>query len=178
MNNEKGTLTLLLADPHTEVATNKVMEIINKLKSNGTPTLLYEYISEQYYTHLKLNTEQLKKSKVYWKSSNYIEDICFKAKENKKLYELQVIVIDGLDQIMTRERYCLGRADIISIIIQQLKQLAQELNISIIATAPTLPKTISDDFKNDKSKVLSYFCKPEIAQEYIDEIILLNKESN
>ena len=40
-----GTLIILLAEPHTELATNKIMELVNDLKNNNISTLLYEFNS-------------------------------------------------------------------------------------------------------------------------------------
>ena len=82
------------------------------------------------------------------------------------------MIIDGLIEIQTKERYCLGRSDIVSIIIQQLKELAQTLDISVMITAPSTVKELN----NNKSEILSYFCKSETAQDYIDEIVVLNKK--
>lgn len=175
MNNEAGTLTLLLADPHTELATNQIKEIVNKLNNNNTPTLLYEFNSKTYYEELKVDEKNLNKVNIYLGKSQFIEDIIKDVAEHKELYDIEYVVLDGLETVQARKKYCLGRANIVSIIIKQLKELAQEQKISIIATAPISPKLTNDDLKNDKSKVLSYFCKPETAQEYIDNIYLLDK---
>lgn len=118
--------------------------------------------------------QKSKNSNIYLGLKSYIEDICYTAKNYKYLYDIKCLIIDGLTEINTNQPYCLGRGDIVSIIIQKLKKMAQELNISIIATAPTNPKFY--EFNSDKSKLLSYFCKAETAKDYIDEIILLEKE--
>ena len=45
LNSKTGTLTILLADSVTEIATGKIVGIINNLKNKNTPTLLYEFNS-------------------------------------------------------------------------------------------------------------------------------------
>ena len=56
-----GNLTILLAEPQTELATIKIMELINDLFKSKTPTLFYEYNSKQYWENLILNEDSLKK---------------------------------------------------------------------------------------------------------------------
>lgn len=165
---------ILLSDQRTELGTNKIMEIVNEIKSKNTPTLLYEFNSYEKWYKLNSDKDTLKNSKIYLEQKSYLEDICYMARNYKALYNIQFLIIDGLQEISTIRRYELGRSDIVSIIIKQLKELAQELNISIIVTAPK--KATIDEVKNDKIKLLSYFCKAEAAKEYIDEIILLEKE--
>ena len=167
---------ILLSDQKTELGTNKIMEIVNELKSKNTPTILYEFNSYEYWYKLNLEKDTLKKSKIYLEQKSYLEDICYIAKNYKSLYDIKFLIIDGLQEISTIQKYELGRSDIVSIIIKQLKELAQELNISIIVTAPK--KATIDEVKDDKIKLLSYFCKAEAAKDYIDEIILLEKEWN
>lgn len=175
-NIKAGTLTLLLAEPHTEIATNKIKEIVNDLSKKSIPTLVYEFNSKTYYEDLNANEDNLKGTKIYVGKSQFIENIIKEVAEHKELYDIQYLVIDGLETIQARNKYCLGRADIVSIIIKQLKELAQEQKICIIATAPISPKTTTNDLENDKSKVLSYFCNAETAQEYIDNIYLLDMD--
>lgn len=174
MDTKQGTLTILLADPVSEVATSKVIELVNNLSNKNTPTLLYEFNSYEKWYELNSKKETIKKSKIYLEQKSYLEDICKTTKNYKYLYDISYLIIDGLTEISTKQPYCLGRGDIVSIIIQKLKELAQELNISIIATAPT--KAAIDELENDKSKLLSFFCKEENAKDYVDEIILLEKE--
>lgn len=167
-------LEILLVDKISELEENKIMEIVNELKSKNTPTLLYEFNSYEKWYKLNLEKDTLKKSKIYLEQKSYLEDICYMARNYKALHNIQFLIIDGLQEISTIKRYELGRSDIVSIIIQELKKLAQELNISIIVTAPK--KATIDEVKIDKIKLLSYFCKAEAAKDYIDEIILLEKE--
>ena len=174
LNNKIGTLTILLADPVTEIATNKIMELVNDLKNNNTSTLLYEFNSYENWYELNPKKETLKKSKIYLEQKSYLEDICYTTKNYKYLYDIKYLIIDGLIEISTKQTYCLGRGDILSVIIQELKKLAQALNISIIATAPTKPKIY--ELNSDKSKLLSYFCKAETAKDYVEKIIILEKE--
>ena len=167
-----GTLTILLADPVTEIATDKVLELTNDLSNRNIPTLLYEF--NTYENLHKLKEQKDKNSNIYVGHKSYLEDICKTAKNYKYLYDISYLIIDGLTEISTKQPYCLGRGDIVSIIIKKLKELAQELNISIIATAPT--KSAIDELENDKSKLLSFFCKEENAKNYVDKIIILEKE--
>lgn len=176
LNKAVGTITIISSEPHTETATNKIKEMVNDLSKKSIPTLIYEFNSKQYYHTLKSNKDKLKEANIYIGQSLFIEDMNEIIIEHKKLYDIQYLIIDGLDQIMAKERYCLGRADIVNIIYNQLKELAQEQKICIIATAPISPKLTNDDLKNDKSKVLSYFCNAETAQEYIDDVYLLDMD--
>ena len=169
---KSGTLNLLLADPVTEMATDKVLELIIDLSNKNIPTLLYEFNTYENWHRLKEQKD--KNSNIYLGHKSYLEDICYTTKNYKYLYDINYLIIDGLTEISTKQPYCLGRGDIVSIIIQELKKLAQELDISIIATAPT--KTTIDELENDKSKLLSFFCKEENAKNYVDKIIILEKE--
>ena len=170
MKTKPKTLNLLLGDSVSEVATKKVVELINDLSNKSIQTLVYEFNSYEVWNKL----QKSKNSNIYLGLKSYIEDICYTAKNYKYLYDIKCLIIDGLTEINTNQPYCLGRGDIVSIIIQKLKKMAQELNISIIVTAPTNPRFYG--LNSDKSKLLSYFCKTETAKDYIDEIILLEKE--
>lgn len=174
LNSKTKTLTLLLADPHTNLATNKLEELVNDLSNNTIPTLLYEFNSYDYWYKLNSKKETLKKSQVFLEQKSFLEDIDYTTRSYKTLYDIQYLVIDGLHEISTMKKYELGHADIVSIIIKQLKQLAQELNIRVIATVPTSSKITNDDLNSNPSKVLSYFCNPETALEYIDYIYILD----
>ena len=171
---KSGTLNLLLADHVSEVATDKVIELINELLNKNIPTLIYDFNSYEIWNKLQTKKDIFKNSNIYLGHKSYLEDICYTTKNYKYLYDIKYLIIDGLIEISTKQTYCLGRGDIVSIIIQELKKLAQELNISIIATAPT--RAAIDELENDKSKLLSFFCKEENAKDYVDEIILLEKE--
>ena len=172
LNYKTGTLTILLAAPVSEVATDTVVELINSLSDNNIPTLLYEFNSYEIWN--KLKGQKDKNSNLYVAHKSYLEYICHNTKNYKYLYNIKYLIIDDLTEISTKQSYCLGRGDIVSIIIQELKKLAQELNISIIATAPTNPKIY--ELKSDKRKLLSYFCKAETAKDYVDKIIILENE--
>lgn len=171
LNSKTGTLTILLADSVTEIATGKIVGIINNLKNKNTPTLLYEFNSYEILNKLQKTKDIFKNSNIYFGHKSYLEDICYTTKSYKYLYGIEYLIIDGLTEISTKQPYCLGRGDIVSIIIQEFKKLAQELDISIIATAPTKSKIYELD--SDKSKLLSYFCKAETAKNYVDNILLL-----
>ena len=174
LNSKIGTLNLLLADHVSEVATDKVIELINELSNKNIPTLIYEFNSYEICSNLQTQKDILKNSNMYFGHKSYLEDICKTTKNYKYLYDIKYLIIDGLIEISTKQTYCLGRGDIVSIIIQELKKLAQELNISIIATAPTKPKIY--ELNSDKSKLLSFFCNAATAKDYVDKIILLEKE--
>ena len=174
LNIKTGTLTILLADPVSEVATDKVIELINELLNKNIPTLIYEFNSYEIWNKLQTKKDIFKNSNIYLGHKSYLEDICYTTKNYKYLYDIKYLIIDGLIEISTKQTYCLGRGDILSVIIQELKKLAQALNISIIATAPTKPKIY--ELNSDKSKLLSYFCKAETAKDYVEKIIILEKE--
>lgn len=140
-----GNLTILLAEPQTELATIKIMELINDLSKSKTPTLLYEFNSRQYWENLRLNEDNLNKSNIYIGQTCLLEDICDTAKLYYEQFSIKYLIIDSLIDITTAERYYLGRSDILSIIVKQLRKLAQEFKISIIITGPT---NIDDAVKN------------------------------
>ena len=172
LNDKTGTLTILLAGPVSEVATNKVIELIKDLSNRNIPTLLYEF--NTYENLHKLKEQKDKNSNIYLGRKSYLEDMCKTTKNYKYLYNIEYLIVDSLTEISTKQTYCLGRGDIVSIIIQELKKLAQELNISIIATAPASANI--DEVEKDKHEVLSYFCKAATAKDYVDKIVILEKE--
>lgn len=131
-------LDILLVDQRTELETNKIMEIVNDLKNNNTPSLLYEFNSYKKWYKLNLEKDTLKKSKIYLEQKSYLEDICYMARNYKSLYDIKFLIIDGLQEISTIQKYELGRSDIVSIIIKKLQELAKELKIHIIATIDNL----------------------------------------
>ena len=131
-------LDILLVDQRTELETNKIMEIVNDLKNNNTPSLLYEINSYEKWYKLNLEKDTLKKSKIYLEQKSYLEDICYMARNYKALHNIQFLIIDGLQEISTIQKYELGRSDNVSIIIKQLQELAQELKIHIIVTIDNL----------------------------------------
>lgn len=174
MDTKQGTLTILLADPVSEVATNKVIELIKDLSNKNIPTLLYKFNSYEVLYNLKKQKDIFKNSNMYFGHKSYLEDMCKTTKNYKYLYNIEYLIVDSLTEISTKQTYCLGRGDIVSIIIQELKKLAQELNISIIATAPASANI--DEVEKDKHEVLSYFCKAATAKDYVDKIVILEKE--
>lgn len=131
-------LDILLVDQISELGENKIMEIVNELKRKNPPTLLYEFNSYEYWYKLNLEKDTLKKSKIYLEQKSYLEDICYMARNYKSLYDIKFLIIDGLQEISTIQKYELGRSDIVSIIIKQLQELAQELKIHIIVTIDNL----------------------------------------
>lgn len=174
LNSKIGTLNLLLADHVSEVATDKVIELINELSNKNIPTLIYEFNTYEIWNKLQTKKDIFKNSNIYLGHKSYLEDMCKTTKNYKYLYNIEYLIVDSLTEISTKQTYCLGRGDIVSIIIQELKKLAQELNISIIATAPASANI--DEVEKDKHEVLSYFCKVATAKDYVDKIVILEKE--
>ena len=117
LNIKTGTLTILLADPVSEVATDKVVELINSLSNNNIPTLVFEFNSYQNWH--KLQGQKDKNSTLYVGHKSYLEDICHNTIDYKYLYNIKYLIIDDLTEISTKQPYCLGRGDIVSIIIQE-----------------------------------------------------------
>lgn len=109
---------------------------------------------------------------LFIRNNYYIERIC----EVVRNRNVKLLLIDDILCIKTKEEYILGTGDIISIIIKQLKQLSDELDIAILATAPADENIIIDDVRFNKERVISFFCKAKMAQDYIDDIFLIQKE--
>lgn len=159
------------------ILSGKTTFMIDKLKeaiNNNIPTLFIslDLPKQNVLEKISVSGEYLKSKQVYISNEGYIENI----QKLAKAFNIKLLLIDSITDLITKEKYCLGRGDIISIIIKQLKELAQELNISIIATAPTSPQTTNEDINNNPAEVLSFFCKEKSALEYVDEITLLEKE--
>lgn len=148
-----------------------MINILNETLKRNLPTIFFS---------LELSMEEVIK-KIYYNKSNlflqnksYIESIINNCREIKSKVDIKLVMIDGLYDIKTKEAYFLGQGDIISIIIKQLKELSQELNVTILITAPS---NISiDEFKRNYIEVLNYFCKGEKAKDFVDKIILVNEE--
>ena len=141
MNNildvKTGTLTIL-EGPTLSGKTRKMVELLKDAIQHQVPTL---FISLELTTEQVSNQVQLNEI-VSIVHNSYVEDICNKA---KSLKDIKLILIDSLTEIVTRERYCLGQADIRFQILKQLKQLANELNVTVIVTGPA---NIEKEIKN------------------------------
>lgn len=106
--------------------------------------------------------------------SYYIETIIERCRNLKVKSDLKLIMIDGLCEIQSLEPYVMGRGDIVSIIIRQLKELSTQLDIPILVTAHC--SNMNDNKQNKDTKmILSDFCKKETAEEYVDRIIFLKQ---
>ena len=75
LNSKIGTLNLLLADHVSEVATDKVIELINELSNKNIPTLIYEFNSYEICYKLQTQKDILKNSNMYFGHKSYLEDI-------------------------------------------------------------------------------------------------------
>ena len=125
-----GTLTLI-EGPTLSGKTRKMVELLNDAIQNQVPTL---FISLELTTEQIANQVQLNEI-VSVVHNSYVEDICNKARILKADANLKLILIDGLAELYTKEKYCLGKSDILSLIVQQLKKLALELDVAIIITS-------------------------------------------
>ena len=141
MNNildvKTGTLTIL-EGPTLSGKTRKMVELLKDAIQHQVPTL---FISLELTTEQVSNQVQLNEI-VSIVHNSYVEDICNKA---KSLKDIKLILIDSLTEIVTRERYCLGQADIRFHILKQLKQLSNELGVAVIMTGPA---NIEKEIKN------------------------------
>lgn len=100
----------------------------------------------------------------------FVEDILKDCEKINKYQKIDWIMIDGVFELQTKENYVLGQGDINSIILKKLKKTAQNLNIPIIVTAISGKKSKEEFYDNSKI-ILKDFCKKEMAEEFVDEII-------
>lgn len=155
--------------------TTFMIERLKEVINNNIPTLFIslDLSKQNVMEKISFDEETLKSKQIYIANNGYIENI----QKIVKAFNIKLLLIDSITDLMTKEKYCLGRGDIISLIIKQLKELAQELNISIIATAPTSSETNNEDINNNPAEVLSFFCKGKTAIEYVDDVYLLDVTS-
>lgn len=152
--------------------TTLILDILKDLIRNNLPTLFFSLELSKQQVIDKIVT--VKEDKMFISNTNYIEDIYSKSKKLKHDADIQLILIDSITELKIKENICLGRGDIVSIMIKQLKELAQELDVQIVVTAPA--NITTKQFKNDPTKTLSYFCKKETAKDYVDTIVLLERD--
>lgn len=152
--------------------TTLILDILKDLIHNNLPTLFFSLELSKQQVIDKIVT--VKEDKMFISNTNYIEDIYSKSKKLKCDANIQLILIDSITELRTKEKLCFGRGDIVSIMIKQLKELAQELDVQIVVTAPT--NITTKQFKEDPTKTLSYFCKEETAKDYVDTIVLLERD--
>lgn len=152
--------------------TTLILDILKDLIRNNLPTLFFSLELSKQQVIDKIVT--VKEDKMFISNTNYIEDIYSKSKKLKHDADIQLILIDSITELKIKENICLGRGDIVSILIKQLKELAQELDVQIVVTAPA--NITTKQFKNDPTKTLSYFCKKETAKDYVDTIVLLERD--
>lgn len=152
LDNRPGTLTIL-EGPTLSGKTRQMINILKDAIKHQVPTL---------FVSLELTTEQMANQvsldgTVTVIHNGYIEDVCSKARILKADANLKLILIDGLTELYTKHNYCLGRSDILSLIVQQIKKLALELDVAIIITS-------NEDVTNNKT-----------SKDYIDYIKKLKR---
>lgn len=157
------------------ILSGKTTFLINKLKyaiQNNIPAIFnsLDLSKQQVIERITCDDKFFKLKQIYIGNRKYVEDIEKLVRERN----IKLILIDNITDLQTREDSCLGRGEIISIIIKHLKELAEELNLIIIATVPAVTDNETASIKN---QILSYFCKAEIAERCVDEVYLLNKNA-
>lgn len=152
--------------------TTLMLDFFKDAIRKNIPTLFFSLELSKQQVIDKIVT--VKEDKMFINNTNYIEDIYSKSKKLKHDADIQLILIDSITELKIKENICLGRGDIVSIMIKQLKELAQELDVQIVVTAPA--NITTKQFKNDPTKTLSYFCKKETAKDYVDTIVLLERD--
>lgn len=130
LDNRPGTITIL-EGPTLSGKTRKLVELLKDAIKHQVPTL---FISLELTTEQVANQVQLK-DYIYIAHNAYIEKIYDIARTLKSDEDIKLIMIDSLTELYTKEKYCLGRSDILSLIVQQLKKLALELDVAIIITS-------------------------------------------
>lgn len=135
-----GTITLIEGSTLSG-KTRKMVELLKDAIKHQVPTLFVslELTKEQVSNQVSLDET------VLVIHNGYIEDICSKARILKADANLKLILIDGLTELYTKHKYCLGRSAILSLIVQQLKKLALELDIAVIITGPA---NVESEIKN------------------------------
>ena len=135
---------LIILVSRPAVETSVVLNIENNIKKQNIPVVIFSFA----------NIERI-------------------SKQLKSRTDIKLILIDDLITIDTNAFYFMGAADIRSIIIQQLKELSLELDIPIVATAPT--NFDKKQFNENPIKSLEFFCKSEKVKDFVDKIIYLEK---
>lgn len=128
----------IISDKTFSGKTRQMLHILEYAIQHQVPTL---FISLELTTEQVINQVQLNEI-VSVVHNSYVEDICNKA---KSLKDIKLILIDSLIELNTRQMLCMGTSDIRFHILKQLKQLADELSISIIVTGPA---NVESEIKN------------------------------
>lgn len=125
---------------------------------------------------LKLAEEDLKKLNLYFdeSSSSNIADIRTKCRLLRQQDKLDLIIIDYL-QLITSQTSRGNRQEEVSIISRQLKTLAQELNVPIIALSQ-LSRQV--DSREDKEPVLSDLRESGTIEQDADIVMFLYRRSD
>ena len=135
-----GTITLI-EGPTLSGKTRKMVELLKDAIKHQVPTL---FISLELTTEQVANQVQLK-DYIYIAHNAYIEKIYDIARTLKSDEDIKLIMIDSLTELYTKEKHCLGQADIRFHILKQLKQLSNELGVAVIMTGPA---NIKKEIKN------------------------------
>lgn len=140
LDNRPGTITIL-EGPTLSGKTCKLVELLKDAIKHQVPTL---------FISLELTTEQVAyqvqlKDYIYIAHNAYIEKIYDIARTLKSDEDIKLIMIDSLTELYTKEKHCLGQADIRFHILKQLKQLSNELGVAVIMTGPV---NIKKEIKN------------------------------
>ena len=152
--------------------TTKILDILNNAVKQNIPTMLVSLeLPKEQVLNLILATNN-----VYIFDNRflaYIDVIAESIRRLKSRLDIKLVLIDELTLLRTKECYMLGSADIKSIIIQQLKALSDELDITIIVTA--LTDFDRQQFNENPIEALDFFCKSEKVKDYVDKIVLLER---
>ena len=140
LDNRPGTITIL-EGPTLSGKTRKLVELLKDAIKHQVPTL---FISLELTTEQVANQVQLK-DYIYIAHNAYIEKIYDIARTLKSDEDIKLIMIDSLTELYTKEKHCLGQADIRFHILKQLKQLSNELGVAVIMTGPA---NIKKEIKN------------------------------
>lgn len=140
LDNRPGTITIL-EGPTLSGKTCKLVELLKDAIKHQVPTL---FISLELTTEQVANQVQLK-DYIYIAHNAYIEKIYDIARTLKSDEDIKLIMIDSLTELYTKEKHCLGQADIRFHILKQLKQLSNELGVAVIMTGPV---NIKKEIKN------------------------------
>ena len=125
------TLTII-SDKTYSGKTRQMLHILEDAIQNQVPTLFIslELTKEQIGNQVSL------KDYIYIAHNAYIEKIYDIARTLKSDEDIKLIMIDSLTELYTKEKHCLGQADIRFHILKQLKQLSNELGVAVIMTGP------------------------------------------
>lgn len=129
MNIEEDAL-IVITGPTLSGKTKIMLNILEELAINKIPTMFFSF--EIPKKQLLKIIGKIDDTSIVFGNTNYIEEICYVVRRGN----FKIILIDGLSGIMTKYKYCLGKSDILSIFLKQLRDLSIEQNIPIILTGP------------------------------------------